>query len=110
MELLESWQVGQGRVSDIRPKRSPRFPRGKPSKRWCTPQGQTTYLGGHRRHVSLCRAYGTAQCSDKLEEKSSDEQEETEHGQRKRSIGRWLTQWHTPSTALQRTEFRTKHK
>ena len=60
--------------------------------------------------MSLYCAGGTAQCSDKLQEKSSDEQAETEHGQRKRPIGRWLTQWHTLSPTLPRTEFRTKHK
>jgi len=60
--------------------------------------------------VSLGCAGGTAQCSDQLEEQSSDEQAETKYGQRKRVIGGWLTQWPTPRTALRRTEFRTKHK
>ena len=60
--------------------------------------------------MSLGCAGGTAQCSDTLEEQSSDEQAETKHGQRKRAIGEWLTQWPTPRTAPRRTEFCTKHK
>src|SRR6266567_3458170 len=45
----------------------------------------------HSSCVSLWHTCDTAQCRDHLEEKSHDEQEETVHGQRKCSIGRWLT-------------------
>jgi hypothetical protein len=56
--------------------------------------------------ASLWCAYDTPQCREPLEEKSDDEQKETIHCQRKRSIGRRLT----PSPALHRTQFGTKHE
>src|SRR5262252_4884446 len=51
--------------------------------------------------VSLWCAYDITQYREQLEKKSNDEQHETVHCERKRSIGRWLT----PSPALRRPEF-----
>src|SRR5215467_5683201 len=51
--------------------------------------------------VSLWCVYDLTQYREQLEKQSDDEQQETVHRERKRSIRRWLT----PSPALRRFEF-----